>query len=169
MNKEKLIKKKIALKRQLRLPKNKNNHSERLKVLNKLNAIKIDLRWIESNERAGIKEKNTTKSDGEFQEHVDQYRYYSILKRLNDQYIKCNCNFNIDNKVITSDNRIGFVDNIIVYPDKVTRNQSGIYLILKMCKTDGTKAKKLLRRSRLDNKGFPIEEINFYLDEDSLV
>ena len=86
MNKEKLIKKKISLKKQLRLPKNKNNHSERLKVLNKLNAIKIDLRWIESNERAGITEKNTNKSDGEFQEHIDQYRYYSILKRLNDQY-----------------------------------------------------------------------------------
>ena len=164
MNKEKLIKTRVALKKWLRDPINKNNHSEKLKILNKLNNIKLELRRIELNERAGIKEKKIPKSNDEFREHIDQYRYYSMLKRLNNQYIKCNCSFNVNDKVITDDKRIGFIKDIIVYSDKVTRNQSGIYLILNMCKTDGTKAKKLLRRSRLDDKGFPIEEISIYTD-----
>jgi len=163
MNKEKLIKMRIALKKWLGNPQNKNNHIEKLKILNKLNSIKLELRRMGYNKRAGIKEKNIPKSNNEFHEHIDEYRYYSILKRLNDQYIKCNCKFNLNDKVATTDDRIGFINNIIVYPDKVTRDQSGIYLILNMCKTDGTKAKKLLRRSRLDNKGFPIEEINLYI------
>ena len=164
MSKVKLINTQKKLKAQLRNPKNKNNHSERLNILNELNKIKIELRRIEHNKRAGIVEKPKSKSDSEFQEHIDQYRYYSILKRLNNQYIECNCKFNINDKVITKDDRLGFINNIIVYPDKVTREQLGIYLILNMCKTDGTKGNKLLRRSRLDNKGFPIEEISLYTD-----
>jgi hypothetical protein len=164
MSKVKLINTRKKLKTWLQNPKNKNNHSEKLNVLNELNRIKIKLREIEYNKRAGIIEKPKSKSDSEFQEHIDQYRYYSILKRLNDQYIKCNCKFNINDKVITKDNRFGFINKIIVYSDKVTRNQSGIYLILNMCKNDGTKGNKLLRRSRLDTKGFPIEEVSLYIN-----
>lgn len=159
MSKEKLLKTRIKLKKQLRDPQNKNKHNEKLATLNKLNAIKRDLRWIGYNERSGIKEPKVPKSNNEFHEHIDQYRYFSILKRLNDQYIKCNCKFNVNDKVNTADNREGFINSIVVYPDKVSRDQSGIYLLLNMCKSDGTPSKKLLRRSRLDNKGFPIEEI----------
>ena len=164
MSEIKLINTQKKLRAQLRNPKNKNNHSERLNILNQLHNIKLELRRIEHNKRAGIIEKPKSKSDFAFIEHIDQYRYYSLLKRLNNQYIKCNCKFNINDKVITKDNKLGFINNIVVYPDKVDREQSGIYLILNMCKTNGTKGNKLLRRSRLDNKGFPIEEISLYTD-----
>jgi hypothetical protein len=165
MNKEKLIKTRTALKKWLGDPVNKNDHNEKLKILNKLNDIKLDLRRLAHNERSGTKETPIPKSNNEITGHIDEYRYYSILKRLNDQYIKCNCKFNINDQVITNDDRLGFIKEIIVYSDKVTRGKSGIYVILSMCKADGTKAKKLLRRSRLDNKGFPIEDIGVYKNQ----
>lgn len=159
MNKVKLNKIYTDLKKQLRDPQNKNNVTERKQVLDELKNIKKEIRYSHINERSGVKETKPPKSQYEFNENIDRYRYFSLLNKLNNQYIKCNCNFNINDKVVTSDERTGFVEKIIVYPDKVTRNESGIYFILSQCKTDGTKAKKLMRKDRLDTLGFPLEDI----------
>ena len=162
MNKEKLQVIYNNLKTQLLDKNNSNNHEERKVKLNELNNIKIELRRIESNIRAGIIEKEIPKSNNEFNEHIDNYRYFSLLNKLNSQYIRCNCKLNIGDNVITKDGRKGYIHNIIVYPDKVTRTELGIYILINAIKVDGSLSSKSIRRTKLDDSGFPLEEISIY-------
>lgn len=90
--------------------------------------------------------------------NIDTYRYHSLIKRINEKYIKDNCKFK-KGDLVKSGDKIGFIDDFDVYPQKVKRKVTGIYAKLVQRKLDGTKATKTLRRSRLDELGFPIEEL----------
>jgi hypothetical protein len=90
--------------------------------------------------------------------HIDTYRYHSLIRRINEKYIKDNCKFK-KGDLVKSGDKIGFVDTFEVYPDKVKRKITGIYAKLVQRKMDGTLSAKSLRRSRLDDLGFPIEEL----------
>ncbi len=161
MNKDKLEEKINLIKKQLSDSNNKNNHIERKKKLDELNEIKNNLKQIEINKRCGLNE-YIPNNPNEFNEHIDNYRYFSLYNKLNLQYIKCNCKFNIGDIVKSSCGKIGQIANIKVYPELVTREQKGIYVILNSLKSDGTKLQRTIRKSALDTKGFPIEEILYY-------
>jgi len=90
--------------------------------------------------------------------NIDTYRYHSLLKRLNDKYIKDNCTFKVGDLVKSGDKE-GYISGFEVYPKKVKRKVTGIYAQLLQRRADGSKSQKTLRRSRLDDQGFPVEEI----------
>jgi hypothetical protein len=96
--------------------------------------------------------------------NIDTYRYHSLLKRLNDKFIKDNCKFK-PGDLVKSGDKIGYIDSFEVFPRKVQRKSTGIYAKLLQRKLDGTKSQKTLRKTRLDEMGFPIEELEIYIDK----
>lgn len=169
MKEQELMESMRILKQWINDPSNSQNHVERKDALTKLNIIKHELRSIalvknvESYNERHINDRKvnveTVIVEEDFtKKNIDTYRYHSLLKRLNEKYIKDNCKFKVGDLVKSGDKE-GYVDSFEVYQDKVKRKITGIYAKLVQCKNDGTPSQKMLRRSRLDDSGFPIEEL----------
>lgn len=169
MKEQDLIETLRTLKLQINDPINATKHVERKDILNKIQQIKHDLRSIalvKNVESYNVRHVDDNKVNIETvfveedftKKHIDTYRYHSLLKRLNEKYINDNCRFK-KGDLVKSGDKIGFIDGFEVYPDKVKRKITGIYAQLVQRRQDGTISQKALRRSRLDDAGFPIEEL----------
>ena len=158
-------------------PQNARNFTERKNILNKINLIKQEIRLLTREEtienysksrkdlvNPNIQIETVIVEEDFTKKNVDNYRYHSLLKRLNDKYIKDNCKFKVGDLVKSGD-KIGYIGEFDVYPKKVQRKSSGIYAKLLQRRLDGSKSQKTLRRSRLDDEGFPIEELEIYTDK----
>lgn len=170
MEKQDLTESLRVLKQWINDPANSKNYAERREVLNKIALIKQELRKLSRQENVdeyktqrvvvdpNVKIETVIVEENFTAKHIDTYRYHSLLKKMNDKYIADNCKLQIGDLVKAGDKE-GFIQSFNVYPDKVKRKVTGIYAQLVQRKIDGTAAIKTLRRSRLDNLGFPIEEL----------
>lgn len=169
MNRQELTESLRILKQWINDPANAKNHVERKAILTKMTLIKAELRAIQREEnveefnKRNVDDPNviikTVIVEEDFtQKNIDTYRYHALLKRLNDKYIKDNCGFK-PGDLVKSGDKEGFIDSFEVYPNKVKRKITGIYAKLLQKRLDGSKSQKTLRKSRLDEMGFPIEEL----------
>jgi len=84
--------------------------------------------------------------------------YLDKLNIINDAYICTNSKLSIGDIVTIGDKSYGIAEQYVIAND-ISDERTGIYVKLANLKADGTFTKRYFRKSRLDDRGWPIEDL----------
>lgn len=84
--------------------------------------------------------------------------YLDKLNIINDAYICTNSKLSIGDIVTIGDKSYGIAEQYVIAND-ISDECTGIYVKLANLKADGTFTKRYFRKSRLDDRGWPIEDL----------
>jgi len=155
-------------KKRMLLDNNNNSIRGALSVdINKLNFIIRDLKRAERSgipiqvSDTSIAKTVTNMTTNVYEDVLIDYTkdvYLDKLSILNTAYIKTNSELSIGDVVSIDGKKYGIAEQYVI-PSDISDVSTGIYVKLANTKADGTFTKRYFRKSRLDDRGWPIEDL----------